>query len=473
MATGWSGPSWSRRKAKSVRRHRGQPAGHGGQGVQADVAGGWRVAADARAARRRASRPLPSACGRARAVATASREQLGVAAGQDRRQRRRARRRGLASGPAWAIARSTSRRASADGAVSRSRSASSSWTAVARAKRASWPTSSSRSAGVSFGGEPLAEEAGQRAAPFRVAAGDPPGGFLQRGSVEVSCRRDVSASSLPPSIWSSAIRAARRMRGFVAVEAGRGALAVGDLDQGVGQRVLQHAVGRSPAARRAGPARPTCRRSARAPRRRRAGCAADGLLSSSQQRRQRLAVAPEADGVERRLADRLVRRRPGPGGPTARASAGRSGSRPRRRCAAPRRTRRRAGPSPAPARRRHPCCASACDGPPAHRRPRVVQQVDQLLGRHRSPTPASARAGRRPAARPCGGRGRSPRARPACAAATSGSRACTSRRCRPRAGCRRRPRARRSGGSRGCRETTKSLVARLRTSPRRASARAA
>ena len=36
-------------------------------------------------------------------------------------------------------------------------------------------------------------------------------------------------------------------------------------------------------------------------------------------------------------------------------------------------------------------------------------------------------------------------------AARSGSRACTSRRCRPRAGCRRRPRARRSGGSRGCR----------------------
>ena len=76
--------------------------------------------------------------------------------------------------------------------------------------------------------------------------------------------------------------------------------------------------------------------------------------------------------------------------------------------------------------------------------------------RHRAPGQLRApRIGDR-AARPSGGRDRWRRGRPASRAARSGNRACTSRRCRRRAGCRRRPRARRSDGSRGLLETRKS-----------------
>ena len=90
-------------------------------------------------------------------------------------------------------------------------------------------------------------------------------------------------------------------------------------------------------------------------------------------------------------------------------------------------------------------------GPLLHRRPRVVQQLREVRPASSRSRRASGRAGRRPPARPCGARDRSRRARPAWRAARSGSRACTSRRCRRRAGCRRRLRARRSDGSRGCR----------------------
>ena len=63
----------------------------------------------------------------------------------------------------------------------------------------------------------------------------------------------------------------------------------------------------------------------------------------------------------------------------------------------------------------------------------------------------STRAGHPASPSPSCGCGKCRPAPPAGSTASSGSTACTSRRYRPPAGCRRRPRARRWGGSRGCR----------------------
>ena len=65
----------------------------------------------------------------------------------------------------------------------------------------------------------------------------------------------------------------------------------------------------------------------------------------------------------------------------------------------------------------------------------------------------SCRAGRRFASRQYVAHDRSHPAHPVCRAATSGSRACTSRRYRPRAGCRRRLPIHRWDGNRGCRSS--------------------
>ena len=163
--------------------------------------------------------------------------------------------------------------------------------------------------------------------------------------------------------------------------------------------------------------------------------------------------------MDRRLADRSRRDRPG--------RRGRAPGRRRSSIRVAAQTAFRRASARGPSGRRRPATSGATAVSPSPGEglrspvPRTAgrgssSRSGQLVGRHRRPVELQPARVVDLRARPCGGRGRSPRARPACGAARSGSRACTSRRCRRRAGCRRRLRARRSGGSRGRRETRKS-----------------
>ena len=190
----------------------------------------------------------------------------------------------------------------------RSRSASKSWTASDGASRASW----SRELGPLGLGQvlgrrqPLAEEAGQRLAPLRVAAGDPRGGLLQRrvgrgeqGGDRVGVEpaalhlveRDqggaAGAGLLRESPAAGGLRGRRSRSGRRSASApARGRSAAADASSSAGTADLS-------------PIRP------------RASAAARRLCGEPEpqqrdQRRGRVAVAPDARRVARRLADRLV-----------------------------------------------------------------------------------------------------------------------------------------------------------------------
>ena len=184
----------------------------------------------------------------------------------------------------------------------------------------------------------------------------------------------------------------------------------------------------------------------------RCDCGSGDLRAAAARSRTAPRSRHSAHRVDRRLADASRPHRQAPGGrPRERSGIvdpgrGPDGVPPCLGATRPFEQRRSARGTAPPAR-----SGQRLDGPLPDRRPGVAEQLRQLDWRHRRPVelqPARIVDAR---AIPCGGCGRSPPARPASAAARSGSRACTSRRCRPRAGCRRRLRARRSGGSRGCR----------------------
>ena len=307
--------------------------------------------------------------------------------------------------------------------------------------------------------QPLAEEARQGAGPLGVAADDPRGGLLEarrppRSGSPATCLRVEPAAVhlVERDQGRAADRAAGRLPGRPR------SLRVVDLDQGIGQRVLEDAVR---------PSSPTA--SSRAGHGRLVADPPEGLGRGAAvlERRRPLSSCDQQRARPRGRAGRSPNGSP-PGGPSRRGRPGRRGrprgrrrwsirSRPRRRSAAPRASGSacatasasagsgvvaRLGPGPAIARWRTAGRGSSSSGElvGGHRRP-VELQPARVVDRA-APCAADA-VDRRPARRACG-------------AARSGSRACTSRRCRPRAGCRRRPRARRSGGSRGCRETRKS-----------------
>ena len=284
--------------------------------------------------------------------------------------------------------------------------------AGAAANRASCRSSSARSA------------AGQVALASAARGGSRPGRRPTRDGGRRSTTRSPSGrrrgeassaatgcgSSPPPSIWSSAISAARRTRGSSLCRPGRGRLRdrrsrSGRRSASVPGRGRPRLAERPRAAR----ARPTCRRSARAPRRRRGGSGATGLAAAAisaataSRSRQRLAEWIAAwrtvsSGSARAVADDRAR-------PRRRRSA----SRPRRRSAAP----RPSGPASSTlaasdGHRSPPRPARVCDRPLAHRRPRVVEQAGELVGRHRRPGELQPARVVDLAARPCGGRGRSP-----------------------------------------------------------------
>ena len=402
-----------RQEGEDLGRGLGQAAGDGRQRLQPDVVRGRRGAADAEQGLAEPLDPLlrcRQGTRRRRGLA----DGLGVVARQDVRQGGGPRARDAPSARPGPSPGGRSIAPHARPNRWRRRSASKSWTASDGASRASWSRSSAalglaqalRPSPAARGGSRPARRP-TRGGGRRSTRRSPSG----RARTRRAGGRPPSGSSPPPFIWSSAIRAARRVPASLAGEPGPGGLRVGDLDQGVGQRVLQDAVIRRRPLRPGAPARPTCRRSARGPRRRRAGCAASSSLSSRDQLRGRVAVAPDARRVARRLADRLVgivQARPGDG-------AGVGVVDPRR---GPDgvppglgRTARSGRPPPAPGRRRRPSSPRTFDGPPADRRPGVVQQGGRARRPSSPTTPASGRAGRRPSARPCVGRGRSRPAR--------------------------------------------------------------
>ena len=384
-ATGWSGSSCV---AEEGERARARPRPARRARPRAPRAGrrpaGLRGAATSSRAAASAA-PSPSGSGRARAVGD------GLA---DQRRRRRPPGRatrpsthagGTSFRPDRAMARRTISAGVRRGVVVGPRGGrrAGPGSAGARANRASWRSSSARSAGGQASAvEPLAERAGQRVAPFGMAAGDPRGGLPQpRVGRGERGRRRPPASRPPPSIWSRAISAARRVRGFggsspAAVAAGS-AISI----RAIGQRMLQDAVGRLGQARRAAPgtadavADPPERLGRGAAVLRRTAFASISISAGTASRsRQRLAEWIAAwrtvsSGSAERVAD-----------DGAGVRRGRSASRPRRRCAGPRAT----GPSRTTSassghRRSPPGRGQGLDRPPPDGRPRVVEQRDELV----------------------------------------------------------------------------------------------
>ena len=240
-------------------------------------------------------------------------------------------------------------------------------------------------------------------------------------------------------------RGALRARGAAACSPARGRRRIADFDQRVGQRVLEHAVDAATpaAASRAGdgpasPMRPSASAAAR--------CTAGRPdFSASTSCGSAAVVAPETRRSEAPPDARSRRDRPARVGPPRAPARSRCASAPRRRCAAPPRSATVSARPRAPDTAAAPACPNCVQRPALHGRPRIVEQLRQLGRRHRVPRELRPRGSSSSRRALSGGRGRSRRAPPAWRAATSGNRACTRGRCRSRAGCRRHPRARRSG----------------------------
>ena len=88
----------------------------------------------------------------------------------------------------------------------------------------------------------LPEVVSQYVAPLRVAAGDPPRGLAESGILRVEFGRTAFASSWPSGMSDSAASTARRTRGDWCDSPFARRLDVADLDEGVGQSVVEHAV---------------------------------------------------------------------------------------------------------------------------------------------------------------------------------------------------------------------------------------
>ena len=302
----------------------------------------------------------------------------------------------------------------------------------------------------------------QRLGPLRLPAGDPPRGFLQTSRrCEPSCAVTLSRSRRPPSIWSRAVSAARRVRALGLLRPAAVASRIADLDQGVCQRVLQGTVGRCADSRQQG---------------RHRGLIADATerLSSSTAVEQRTGLSGERVKVGKASASRR-KLRPTRGRPAARSRLHPAGDRADN-SASSRFLDPRGGPDGVAAGLQRgprldgfqqggkglavlPGRSRQClDSPPSDDRPARVAQERPLEPRGlvctqvKLQTPRVVDLRRILAANAVD----RPQHVRLVAAARSGSRACTSRRCRRRAGCRRRLRARRSDENRGCRLTRKS-----------------
>ena len=166
--------------------------------------------------------------------------------------------------------------------ASRRRSARSRWIGAAWANRPSWRSSSARSAGgrsIRLSRSPSTPASASAQSRWRPTIHDAVS--LRPGSAEASSPATNLGSSPPPSIWSSATIAALAVRVVLARQPGLRRLRIGDLDQGISERMFENAIVGPAGGLREARARPTCRRFAPGPRRRRGGSGPTATSSSS------------------------------------------------------------------------------------------------------------------------------------------------------------------------------------------------